>query len=90
MHTLALAELEARGTRRTAVALKLLEIAEGRQLVARHEAARLLMTPGVCPMEVHGLLLAWSYGNDPDTEYIRVRVAETALESLNRKVNSFA
>ena len=88
--TLALSELEARGTRRTATAMKMLQIAVGRQLVAKYQAGRLLMTPGVDPMEVHGLLLAWSWGNDPDTEYIRVRVAETAMETLNRQVGSFA
>ena len=87
---LALSELEARGTRRTATAMEMLHIAVKRELVAIHQAGRLLMTPGVDPMEVHGLLLAWSWGNDPDTEYIRVRVAETAMESLNRQVGSFA
>ena len=70
--------------------MEMLHIAVMRELVPIYQAGKLLMTPGVDPTEVHGLLLAWSWGNDPDTEYIRVRVAETAMETLNRQVGSFA
>ena len=84
---LALAELEAGNTMS---AMEVLHIAVTRELVPIYQAGRILMAPGVDPAEVHGMLLAWSWGNDPDTEYIRVRVAETAMESLNRQVDSFA
>ena len=84
---LALAELEAGNTMS---AMEILHIAVTRELVPIYQAGRILMAPGVDPAEVHGMLLAWSWGNDPDTEFIRVRVAETAMASLNRQVDFFA
>ena len=81
---LALAELEAGNTMS---AMEVLHIAVTRELVPIYQAGRILMAPGVDPAEVHGMLLAWSWGNDPDTEFIRVRVAETAMASLNRQVD---
>ena len=83
---LALSELEAGNTMS---AMEVLHTAVKRELVPIYQAGRILMAPGVDPAEVHGLLLAWSWGNDPDTEFIRVRVAETAMESLNRQVDFF-